>query len=75
MEYNIKLYVHGVPSEGQQIWGPEKAELYVGNFYGRKSSVLTLLITEVIPSNGNNCYYYTYLRGNDIIGRYGRTGS
>lgn len=75
MEYNIKLYVHGVPSEGQQIWGPEKSELYVENFYGRKSSVLTLLITEVIPSNGNNSYFYTYLRINDIIGRDGRAGS
>lgn len=76
MEYDIKLYVHGVPSEGQQVWGSVKdGQSYIENFYGRKSSVTTQLITENIPLNGNNCCYYTYLRGNDIIGRDGRAGS
>ena len=75
MEYSIKLRVHGVPSEGQQIWGADIAESYVENFYGRKSSVLAQLIVEIIPSNGINNYYYTYLRGKDIIGRDGRAGS
>ena len=60
MEYSIKLRVHGVPSEGQQIWGADIAESYVENFYGRKSSVLAQLIVEIIPSNGINNYYYTY---------------
>ena len=46
MEYSIKLRVHGVPSEGQQIWGADIAESYVENFYGRKSSVLAQLIVE-----------------------------
>lgn len=76
MEYNIKLYVHGVPPEGQQVWGSMKGgQSYIENFYGRKSSVITQLITEIIPLNGNNNYYYTYLRGKDIIGRDGRAGS
>ena len=76
MKYDIKLYVHGVPSEGQQVWGSVKdGQSYIENFYGRKSSVITQLITENIPLNGNNCCYYTYLRSNDIIGRDGRAGS
>ena len=75
MDYKIKLYAHGVPSDGQQVWGSEKTESYIGNFYGRKSSVLTQLIAEVIPLNGSNCCYYTYFRGIDIIGRDGRAGS
>lgn len=76
MEYNIKLYVHGVPPEGQQVWGSVKdGQPYIENFYGRKSSVIAQLITEIIPSNGNKCFYYTYFRGIDIIGRDGRAGS
>ena len=75
MDYKIKLYAHGVPSDGQQVWGSEKTESYIGNFYGRKSSVLTQLIAEVIPLNGSNYCYYTYFRCIDIIGRDGRAGS
>lgn len=74
--YNIKLFVHGVPN-GQSVWGnpnPNAESHYIESFYGRQSSVSTQMLIEVIRmGNDTNCYY-TYLKTDNLQEKGGRTG-
>lgn len=75
MAYNIKLFVHGVPN-GQDIWGNPGADFkYIEAFYGRKSSVTSQMILEVMQFGGETNAYYTYFYYNDKIqDKQNRTG-
>ncbi len=76
MSYNIKLFVHGVPPKGQQIWGADgRSNKYFESFYGRKASVRPQLLIESYLIDGTPYFYYTYWQNGNIIGRDGKTGS
>lgn len=73
MNYEIKLYAHGVP-KGQGLWCVENLDSnYIDSFYGRKSNVPAHMLVEVRQfASSSNCYY-TYFVGNtcDKDGRAG----
>lgn len=75
MEYNIKLFVHGVPN-GQDIWGTPGADAkYIEAFYGRKSTVASQLILEIMQLGSETNAYYTYYYNNSKLQeKDGRTG-
>ncbi len=75
MNYNIKLFVHGVPPKGQQIWGAESQNPYIDSFYGRKAVVRPQLLIEVLRTLGKDICYYTYWQNGNVLGRDGKTGS
>lgn len=74
MEYNIKLYVHGVPM-GQSTWGVENIDSsYIETFYGRKFMVPTHMLVEMRKCASSAFCYYTYMptdNTQDINGRPG----
>lgn len=75
MNYEIKLYTHGVP-RGQGTWGVGDFDAnYIETFYGRKSNVSVQMIVEVRQFNSSTFCYYTYLRTENICDKTGRTGS
>lgn len=76
MEYDFKLFVHGVP-DGQDIWGGSGADSkYLELFYGRRSSVASQLILEVMQLEGKTNAYYTYYYNNGKVqANNGRSGS
>lgn len=73
MNYEIKLYAHGVP-KGQGLWCVENLDSnYIDSFYGRKSNVPAHMLVEVRQfASSSNCYY-TYFVGN-TCDKDGRTG-
>ena len=73
MNYEIKLYAHGVP-KGQSSWGVEKSDNnYIDSFYGRKSNVPANMLVEVRQFGSVTNCYYTYYVGNTSDNS-GRTG-
>ena len=75
MNYEIKLYAHGVPN-GQSTWGVENFDgNYIETFYGRKSKVSTQMFVEVRQFGTSTYCYYTYLRANNIYDYNRRPGS
>ena len=75
MQYDIKLYIHGVP-KGQSTWGTEKSDtVYIETFYGRKSSLTAQMFVEVRQTNAGTACYYTYLRTGNVSDDEGRAGS
>lgn len=73
MNYDIKLYAHGVP-KGQCSWGVGNLDgNYIDTFYGRKSSVPTQMFVEIRQFGSSVYSYYTYFVGNtsDYSGRSG----
>lgn len=74
MNYNIKLFVHGVPN-GQDTWGnPGTDAKYIEAFYGRKSNVAKQMILEVMHFGGETNAYYTFYN-DKIQDRQNRPGS
>lgn len=75
MDYNIKLFVHGVPN-GQDVWGNPGADAkYIEAFYGRKSYVSSQMFLEVMQFGGETGAYYTYYYNNSKLQeKGGRTG-
>lgn len=75
MNYEIKLYTHGVP-RGQGTWGVGDFDAnYIETFYGRKSNVPVQMIVEVRQFNSSTFCYYTYLRTDNVCDKTGRSGS
>lgn len=73
MNYEIKLYAHGVP-KGQGSWGVEGLDSnYIDSFYGRKSNVPAQMYVEVRQFTSSSNCYYTYFVGN-TCDKDGRTG-
>ncbi|MDE5550631.1 MAG: hypothetical protein K2I99_04680, partial [Bacteroidaceae bacterium] len=70
----IKLYTHGVPN-GQSIWGnPDADAQYIETFYGRKSSVPSQMLVEVMQFAGKTNAYYTYFCHGNFQDNGGRPG-
>lgn len=75
MNYDIKLYVHGVPN-GQGTWGVENFDTnYIETFYGRKSNVPVQMFVEVRRFASSTYCYYTYFRIGNVYDNTGRAGS
>lgn len=75
MNYEIKLYAHGVP-KGQSTWGIESSDSnYIDIFYGRKSNVHAQMFVEVRQFGSYPYSYYTYLRAGNVCDKEGRAGS
>lgn len=75
MNYDIKLYAHGVP-KGQRTWGVAGYDNnYIESFYGRKSDVSVQMLVEVKQFGSKANCYYTYLRLDNIKDSSGRAGS
>ncbi len=75
MNYDIKLYVHGVPY-GQKTWGvPNFDETYIDSFYGRKSDAPVQMLVENRQIDSHKYSYYTYYRVENIYDASNRSGS
>lgn len=75
MNYDIKLYAHGVP-KGQSTWGVGNFDgNYIDTFYGRKSNVPIQMFVEVRQFGSSTYCYYTYMCTGNVCDNSGRTGS
>lgn len=75
MNYDIKLYVHGVP-DGQKMWGIGNVDAnYIKAFYGRQSNVPVLMFVEVRQYGSMSYCYYTYMCADKMYDYVGRPGS
>ncbi|MBO5181956.1 MAG: hypothetical protein J6B92_08730 [Paraprevotella sp.] len=75
MNYDIKLYAHGVPM-GQKTWGVENIDSnYIDAIYGRRSDVPVQMLVEVRKFGSSANCYYTYLRTDNVCDSIGRKGS
>lgn len=75
MNYDIKLYVHGVP-DGQKMWGIGNVDAnYIKAFYGRQSDVPVLMFVEVRQYGSMSYCYYTYMCADKVYDHVGRPGS
>lgn len=75
MNYDIKLYAHGVPN-GQDTWGVENFDAnYIETFYGRRSNVPVQMFVEVRQFASSTYCYYTYFRIGNVYDNTGRPGS
>lgn len=74
--YDIKLYVHGVPY-GQDIWGELRDDdrRYLETFYGRQANAHAQMLLEVMRLGDETNSYYTYFQNSNIKGNNGRPGS
>lgn len=75
MALNINLYVHGVPM-GQKTWGvPREDDNFIGNFYGPKWPAKELMQVYIMECKGKVYSYYTFVKGQNVMGYDNRTGS
>lgn len=75
MNYDIRLYVHGVP-DGQKMWGIGNIDAnYIKAFYGRQSDVPVLMFVEVRQYGSMSYCYYTYMCADKVYDHVGRPGS
>lgn len=75
MALNINLYVHGVPM-GQKTWGvPREDDNFIGNFYGPKWPAKELMQVDIMECKGKVYSYYTFVKGQNVMGYDNRTGS
>lgn len=75
MALNINLYVHGVPM-GQKTWGVlSEDDNFIGNFYGPKWPAKELMQVDIMECKGKVYSYYTFVKGQNVMGYDNRTGS
>lgn len=75
MALNINLYVHGVPM-GQKTWGvPREDDNFIGNFYSHKWPAKELMQVDIMECKGKVYSYYTFVKGQNVMGYDNRTGS
>lgn len=75
MALNINLYVHGVPM-GQKTWGVlREDDNFIGNFYSHKWPVKELMQVDIMECKGKVYSYYTFVKGQNVMGYDNRTGS
>ncbi len=75
MALNINLYVHGVPM-GQKTWGVlREDDNFIGNFYSHKWPVKELMQIDIMECRGKVYSYYTFVKGQNVMGYDNRTGS
>lgn len=75
MALNINLYVHGVP-KGQKTWGVLREDgNFIANFYGPKWPAKELMQVDIRECEGKVYSYYTFVKGQNVMGYDNRTGS
>lgn len=75
MALNINLYVHGVPM-GQKTWGVlREDDNFIGNFYSHKWPAKELMQIDIMECKGKVYSYYTFVKGQNVMGYDNRTGS
>ena len=75
MALNINLYVHGVPM-GQKTWGVlSEDDKFIGNFYSPKWPAKELMQVDIMKCKGKVYSYYTFVKGQNVMGYDNRTGS
>lgn len=75
MALNINLYVHGVPM-GQKTWGVlREDDNFIGNFYRHKWPAKELMQVDIMEYKGKVYSYYTFVKGQNVMGYDNRTGS
>lgn len=75
MALNINLYVHGVPM-GQKTWGVlSEDDNFIGNFYSHKWPAKELMQIDIMECRGKVYSYYTFVKGQNVMGYDNRTGS
>lgn len=75
MALNINLYVHGVPM-GQKTWGVlSEDDNFIGNFYSHKWPAKELMQVDIMECKGKVYSYYTFVKGQNVMGYDNRTGS
>lgn len=75
MALNINLYVHGVPM-GQKTWGVlREDDNFIGNFYSHKWLAKELMQVDIMECKGKVYSYYTFVKGQNVMGYDNRTGS
>ena len=75
MALNINLYVHGVPM-GQKTWGVlSEDDNFIGNFYSPKWPAKELMQVDIMECRGKVYSYYTFVKGQNVMGYDNRTGS
>ena len=75
MALNINLYVHGVPM-GHKTWGVlGEDDNFIGNFYGPKWPAKELMQVDIMECKGKVYSYYTFVKGQNVMGYDNRTGS
>ena len=75
MALNINLYVHGVPM-GHKTWGVlGEDDNFIANFYSSKWPAKELMQVDIMECKGKGYSYYTFVKGQNVMGYDNRTGS
>lgn len=75
MALNINLYVHGVPM-GHKTWGVlGEDDNFIANFYSFKWLAKELMQVDIMECKGKVYSYYTFAKGQNVMGYDNRTGS
>lgn len=75
MALNINLYVHGVPM-GHKTWGALGEDgSFITNFYRPKWPAKELMQVDIMECKGKVYSYYTFVKGQNVMGYDNRTGS
>ena len=75
MALNINLYVHGVPM-GHKTWGVlGEDDNFIANFYSSKWPAKELMQVDIMEYKGKVYSYYTFVKGQNVMGYDNRTGS
>ena len=75
MALNINLYVHGVPM-GHKTWGVlGEDDNFIANFYSFKWPAKELMQVDIMECKGKVYSYYTFAKGQNVMGYDNRTGS
>ena len=75
MGLEVKLFVHGV-SKGHKAWGAKEADAkYANAFYSTSWPLKEMMMVEVRENGSSPCCYYSFIRGEKVLGADKRDGS
>ena len=75
MGLEVKFFVHGV-SKGHKTWGAEDTDIkYANAFYSVNWPLKEMMMVEVRENNGSPYCYYSFIRGEKVLGADNRDGS
>lgn len=75
MRLEVKFFVHGV-SKGHKTWGAEDTDIkYANAFYSVNWPLKEMMMVEVRENNGSPYCYYSFIRGEKVLGADNRDGS
>lgn len=74
MGLEVKFFVHGV-SKGHKTWGAEDTDIkYANAFYSVNWPLKEMMMVEVRENNGSPYCYYSFIRGEKVLGADNRDG-